>query len=607
MGNRPMSSSGFLDLRAFLDHLRRDDDLVVVDAETDPNLEIAEIHRRVIAAGGPALLFTRVAGSDFPLVTNLFGTARRAALAFGDRPAAFVRRLVELAETILPPTPAKLWGARDVAAAAARIGLSTRRRGPVTDVVTTDVRLDRMPALTCWPEDGGPFVTLPLVYTEHPDRPGHNLGMYRMQVHDARATGMHWQIGKGGGFHYAAAEARGEALPVTVFLGGPPALILAAVAPLPENVPELMLASLIAGSRLPRVAGVGPHPLVADAEFALIGSVAPRVRRPEGPFGDHYGYYSLRHDYPVFSVERLARRSDAIFPATVVGKPRQEDFFIGDLLQDLLSPLFPLVMPAVVDLWSYGETGYHSLAAARVRQRYKREAMASAFRILGEGQLSLTKFLLVTDGAVDLRDIRATLTHVLERTDPATDLYVFSHLSMDTLDYTGPSVNEGSKGVWLGVGEKRRELPVSFHADELPAGCGNVFVFSPGVLVVGAPPYAGEPSAATRFAAHPAFASWPLVVLSDEPRRAAASPMNFLWTTFTRFEPGADIYAASTRVVRHHVSYGSPIVIDARMKPWYPREVSCDPETAALVTNRWAEYFPGRRVEMGDSERGHLD
>jgi UbiD family decarboxylase len=602
-----MADHGIPDLRAFLEYLRRDKDLVVVESEVDARLEVPEIHRRVIAAGGPALLFTRVRGSDFPLVTNLFGTSRRAARAFGPRPLRLVKRLVHLAETIMPPTPAKLWDARDVAVEALRIGLGRATRGPVTEVVTDDARLDRLPALTCWPEDGGPFVTLPLVYTEHPERPGHNLGMYRMHVHDASSTGMHWQIGKGGGFHYAVAEQRNEPLPVTVFLGGPPALILAAIAPLPENIPELMLASLIAGERLKRVSGIGPHPLIANAEFALMGSVAPHVRRPEGPFGDHYGYYSLQHDYPVFRVDRIAHRRDAIYPATVVGKPRQEDFFIGDQLQDLLSPLFPLVMPAVMDLWSYGETGYHSLAGARVRQRYAREAMASAFRILGEGQLSLTKFLLVTDGDVDLHDFRATLVHVLERTNPETDLYVFSNLSMDTLDYTGPTVNEGSKGVWLGVGEKRRDLPREFRAERLPTGCGDARVFCPGVLVAGAPPFSDEPDAAARYAADPAFSDWPLVVVSDEPARACASTMNFLWTTFTRFEPGADIHAGASRVVRHHLSYTPPIVIDARMKPWYPKEVSCDPETASLVTRRWREYFPDRGVEMGDSEKGHLD
>ena len=227
----------------------------------------------------------------------------------------------------------------------------------------------------------------------------------------------------------------------------------------------------------------------------------------------------------MFEIDAIAHRRDAIYPATVVGKPRQEDFYIGDFLQELLSPLFPLVMPAVERLWSYGETGYHSLAAAVVKQRYRREAMSSAFRILGEGQLSLTKFLLVTDRPVDLLDFRATLEHVLERTHPETDLYVFSNLSMDTLDYTGPKVNEGSKGVWLGLGDPVRNLPREFRGGPaLPSDIFDPRVFCGGCLVVGGPPYAADPGAAKRIAAHPAFEGWPLVVLSDEPRRATASP-----------------------------------------------------------------------------------
>jgi UbiD family decarboxylase len=561
----------------------------------------------VIAAGGPALLFTNVKGSRHRLVTNLFGTARRAELAFGERPLRLIKRLVQLVETLVPPTPAKLWGARDVGLELLKVGMRGVSAGPVTERVTRDVRLDTLPVITSWPEDGGPFVTLPLVYTTHPTKHGHNLGMYRMQVHDHRSTGMHWQIGKGGGYHYAVAEALGQPLPATVMLGGPPALILSAIAPLPENVPELLLASLLAGQRLRQVHGVGPHPIVADAEFALIGEVQPGVRRGEGPFGDHYGYYSLQHDYPVFTVKELAYRADAIYPATVVGKPRQEDFFIGDLLQELLSPLFPVVMPAVETLWSYGETGYHSLAAAIVKQRYAREAMASAFRILGEGQLSLTKFLLVTDRAVDVRNFKATLEHILARTRVETDLYVFSNLSMDTLDYTGPEVNKGSKGVWMGLGDPVRDLPREFTASAVPAGVADVRVYCGGCLVVQAPPYQQESDAATRLAKAPAFAAWPLVVLSDDAARATRSDMNFLWTTFTRFEPAADITAADQRIVRNHVSYAGPIVLDARMKPWYPKELFCDPDTARLVDGRWGEYFPARKVEMGDSERGHLD
>ena len=597
----------FPDLRTFLDQLRRDGDLVTVESAVDPNLEVAEVHRRVVAGGGPALLFTNVKGSSFRLVTNLFGTARRAEMAFGERPLRLIRRVVELVETIMPPTPAKLWGARDVGMELLKVGTRRLSTGPVTERVTHDVRLDRLPALTCWPEDGGPFVTLPLVYTTHPDKAGHNLGMYRMQVHDARTTGMHWQIGKGGGYHYAVAEGRGQKLPATVFLGGPPALILSAIAPLPENVPELMLASLIAGERLSQVHGHGPHPLIANAEFALIGDVPPRVRKPEGPFGDHYGYYSLQHDYPVFEVSRIAHRSDAIYPATVVGKPRQEDFFIGDLLQELLSPLFPVVMPAVEKLWSYGETGYHSLAAAIVKQRYRREAMASAFRILGEGQLSLSKFLLVTDQHVDVKNFRATLEHILARTRPETDLYVFSNLAMDTLDYTGPTVNEGSKGVWMGLGDPVRDLPRQFTASDVPQGITDVRVFCGGCLVVGAPSYESERDVVSRIASAPAFTQWPLVVVSDEPERAARSDMNFLWTTFTRFEPAADIHAADRRIVRNHIAYTAPVVIDARMKPWYPKELSCRDDIANLVSQRWREYFPSANVTMGDSERGHLD
>jgi UbiD family decarboxylase len=602
-----MAEGTFADLRAFLEALRAQGDLAVVEAPVDARLEAAEIHRRVIAAGGPALLFTRVRGADFPLVTNLFGTRARAELAFGRRPHLLVRRLAELAQTLLPPSPRRLWDARDVLVEAWRIGTRHGRSGPVSEKVETDVRLDRWPILTCWPEDGGPFITLPAVYTEHPQRPGHNLGMYRMQVHGPRTTGMHWQIGKGGGFHHAAAEAAGAALPVTVFLGGPPALMLAAVAPLPENVPELMLASLLAGRRLDLCPGPGPHPLVTSAELALIGQVPPGRRQPEGPFGDHYGYYSLRHDYPVFEVQAIARRRDAIYPATVVGKPRQEDFYVGDLLQELLSPLFPLVMPGVESLWSYGETGYHSLAAAVVKQRYGREAMASAFRILGEGQLSLTKFLLLTDRPVDLRDFPATLEHVLARTRPETDLYVFANLAMDTLDYTGPRVNEGSKGVWLGLGDPVRELPRQFLPRvPVPSDVTDVRVFCAGCLVVGGPPYAREAEAGARLAAHPAFAEWPLLVLTDEPRRAARSAMNFLWTTFTRFEPAADIHSAARSIVRNHVSLRGPILIDARLKPGFPRELAADEETAATVTRRWKEYFPAG-VEMGDAEAAHLD
>ena len=525
------------------------------------------------------------------MATNLFGTAARVELAFGARPLEFVRRAAGLAHD-MPPTLAKLWRARDLGLQALRVGLNKKRRGAVMEHVDAPPRLTELPLLTGWPEDGGPFLTLPLVLTHSPEDGRPNLGIYRMQRYNDREMGMHWQIGKGGGFHYHEAEARGEALPVTVFLGGPPALTLAAIAPLPEGVSELLLASLLLGERLPLARHLdAPHPLVAEAEFALVGRVAPGERRPEGPFGDHYGYYSLRHDYPVFRCERVFRREGAIYPATVVGKPRQEDYFIGEYLQRLLSPLFPLVMPGVRDLWTYGETGFHALAAAVVKERYHREAMAAAFRILGEGQLALTKFLLVTDTPRDLTDFKGLLEHVLARFRPETDLYVFANLAMDTLDYAGPKVNEGSKGVMLGLGEAVRELPREWSG-EPPAGVREVAVFCAGCLVVGGDGYEKDPDLPKRLAGAAELAAWPLVVLCDRPGEAAATPIKFLWTTFTRFEPAADLHAGEHEIRRNHICYHGPVVIDARMKPWYPGELFPDPEVVKTVDRRWREYFP---------------
>ncbi len=580
-------------LRSFLDALRRENDLVEIEAEVDPYLELAEVHRRVIEAGGSALLFKRVKGSRFPVVTNMFGTARRIEIAFGSKPQQLVRDAVHAFESLLPPRPAELWKQRGLAFEALKLGTSkvkSARRAPVAEVIDNPARLDELPVLTTWQEDGGAFFTLPLVYTEHPVTGKHNLGMYRLHRYDHQTTGIHWQIHKGGGFHYTEAERQNTPLPVTVFLGGAPALILSAIAPLPEDVPELILASLLAGERIKVHKTDAAHRLVAEAEFALVGNVPPRERRPEGPFGDHYGYYSLQHDFPIFNVEKVYHRRDAIYPATVVGKPRQEDFFIGDYLQELLSPLFPLVMPSVRDLWSYGETGFHSLAAAVVRERYAREALVSGFRILGEGQLSLTKFLLLTDTPQDLRDFRKLFEHILARFRPETDLFIFSNVSMDTLDYTSGKINHGSKALMLGLGDAVRELPREFHG-ELPREVKRAEVFCGGCLVVEAASYEREPELAARLANEAAFADWQIIVLHND-ASVAKSSADFLWATWTRFNPASDIYARRTTVKQHHLVYEAPLVIDARMKPSYPAELIVRDDIKKLVDERWREYFP---------------
>jgi len=579
-------------LRTYLDLLAREKEIIAIEAEVDPYLELAEVHRRVIEQGGPALLFTRVKGSRYPVVTNLFGTKKRIDLAFGAKPHKFVREMVQVAEALLPPKPAELWRHRSLAVEFLKLGTRNTSRAPIGEVIDSPARLDELPVLTTWQEDGGPFITLPLVYSENPTTKKHNLGIYRMQVYDAQSTGLHWQIQKGGGFHYTEAERLGQPLPVTVFLGGPPALILAAIAPLPEDVPELVLASLLAGEKIRMTKNPlgGPHRLAAEAEFALVGHARPHERRAEGPFGDHYGYYSLTHEYPVFHVDAVFHRRDAIYPATVVGKPRQEDFFIGDYLQELLAPLFPLVMPSVRDLWTYGETGFHSLCAAVVQERYGREALVSAFRILGEGQLSLTKFLILTDTPQDLRNFPALLEHVLARFVPETDLFVLANVSMDTLDYTSGQVNEGSKAIMLGIGPARRELPREFHG-QLPRNVSVAEAFCAGCLVLQGVPYEQDPDQAARLAKESAFADWPLLILHDD-AAVARSAIDFLWATWTRFEPAADIHAATANVVRHHLAYSGPIAIDARTKPGFPDELEVRDDIGELVDCRWREYFP---------------
>ncbi|MEP7213840.1 MAG: UbiD family decarboxylase [Acidobacteriota bacterium] len=581
-------------LREFIATLEKEDEIVRVEAHVDPYLEIAEIHRRVIDEQGKALLFTKVKGSGFPVVTNLFGTRHRIDLAFGKKPENFVRRAVEAAEKLFPPKLSKLWEYRDLGFTALKLGTKNVRHAPVLEAADNPANLDALPLLQLWHDDGGHFITLPLVYTESPTSGKANLGMYRIQRYNAEETGIHWQIGKGGGFHYFEAEQADRALNATIFLGGPPAMIIAAIAPLPEDIPELMLASLMADGKIATVENPikGHHRLIAEAEFAICGSVPPKLRRPEGPFGDHYGYYSLTHDYPIFNAQAVFHRKDAIYPATVVGRPRQEDFFIGDYLQELLSPLFPLVMPAVRGLWSYGETGFHSLAAAVVRERYGREALSAGFRILGEGQLSLTKFLLLTDKPQDLRDFTAVFEHILARVDWQRDFFIFSQTSFDTLDYASGKINHGSKAIMMGVGDAKRELAREFHGI-LPDGVSRAEVFCGGCLVVEAGKHSGSPDLGQRLARSGAFDDWQVVVIHDD-ADVAKSADQFLWATWTRFDPATDIVAREAIVQNNHIGYSAPIFIDSRMKAHYPAVVEARPDIVKLVDDRWSEYFPSK-------------
>jgi UbiD family decarboxylase len=574
-------------MNQFLDTLRREGELIDVHEELDPRFVIAEIQRRVVAQRGPALMFHKVKGSPFPVTTNIFGSEKRIDLAFGGKPGAFIKDLVHIVEEMLPPKSlGQIWSKKHLVPQALKIGLKGRKNGPVLEN-----RLDStesLPALTCWPKDGGPFVTYPLVYTQHPETGKGNLGMYRVQIQEPKQVGMHIQIHRGGGNHYYAAEKKNQALPAVVFVGGPPALIIAAVAPLPEDVPEVVFASLLMGKKLDviRDPAKAVLPLIAEADFAIYGHIPPHKRAPEGPFGDHYGYYALQHDYPYLEVEHIYHRDNAVWPATVVGRPPQEDHWIAIYLQELLSPLFPVVMKGVKDVFAYEESGVHSLAGAIVHERYYRESFGACLRILGEGQLSLTKVLMATDADLDVRNFKPFFQHVLARCDLRTDVHIFSNISIDTLDYTGVDVNKGSKMIWLGVGEAQFELKDSVPTSFSNSDFGQAHLFCPGALVVKGPAYTEGNNDPERLLEQPEIQGYRMVFLHDDPADAASDDHSFLWNIFTRFEPAGDVYGKH-RIARNHVAFEAPLVIDCRMKPGYPEVLEPDPDTVREVDRIW--------------------
>jgi UbiD family decarboxylase len=584
---------GHLNLGSYLDSLKREGDLHVIDETVDPHLELAEIQRRVVAEQGPALLFTRVLGTQFPVVTNLFGTRRRIELAFGEEPSRFIRRIVEAAQCLMAPSFSKIWNFRDIAKHGFKLGTRVRRSGPVLERLVDPAGLKILPHIQSWPKDGGAFLTLPQVYTEHPVSGRSNIGMYRIQIYDDATAGMHFQIHRGIGFHYHEAEKKEEPLPANIFLGGPPALTLSAIAPLPENIPEVVFVSLLQGEKLSLIRNpdVSALPIVSEAEFAIIGRVPPAVRRDEGPFGDHYGYYSLSHPFPVFEAERIYHRSNAIFPATVVGRPRQEDHYICEYLQELFSPVYPLVMNGVQSVWAYDDAGVHPLAAAVVRDRYPKEAFMAGLRILGEGQLSLTKFLMLTDTPLPLHRFRPLLQHILERADFSTDLFVFSPVSQDTLDYTSGRMNEGSKAILMGIGNSRFKLQATPVAEFKNAAFRAQKVFIPGLLVVEGPPWEENNTRVGQLLEEEAVQPFRIVVLVDDATECVRDEQSFLWTVFTRFEPAADIHAKQCRLERFHPKLSAPIVIDCRLKPWYPPLVEPLSETVERVDALWPKLF----------------
>jgi 4-hydroxy-3-polyprenylbenzoate decarboxylase len=586
----------FHSTRACVDALARAGQLVRIEHEIDPHLEAAEIQRRVYAAGGPALLFTRVKGSRFPMASNLFGTMARAEILFADA-LERVRRVVEL--KVDPSAgmkrPWRYWSAPFTALTMLPRAVSG---GPALEHTC---QLSDLPQLTSWPDDGGPFVTLPQVYTEDPDQPSamrSNLGMYRVQIagnqyERDREVGLHYQIHRGIGIHHQAAIRRNEPLKVSVFVGGPPAMTLAAVMPLPEGLSELSFAGALARRRV-RLAHTHEGVVHVDADFCLVGTVQPGALKPEGPFGDHLGYYSLQHEFPVLRVERVYHRADAIWPFTVVGRPPQEDTVFGELIRALTGPVVPTVVHGVKAVHAVDASGVHPLLLAIGSERYlpyrprtsPEELLTQANAILGFGQMSLAKVVMICAQEdapqLDVQDIPAMFAHVLARIDFRRDLHFQTRTTIDTLDYSGESLNRGSKLVMAAVGEPVRQLAKELPSFTLPEGFSEPRVVWPGILAVKAPRYAREDL--RRFcASFSGLEGFPLIVLVDDSEFAARSENNFLWVTFTRMNPALDIDGVGAFTEHKHWGCTGSLVIDARRKPHHAPPLIEDPEVTRRV------------------------
>ncbi|MEM1060758.1 MAG: UbiD family decarboxylase [Planctomycetota bacterium] len=603
---------GYRTLKDCLDDLERHGRLRRIDVEIDPHLEAAAIHRRVFAAGGPALLFTNVKGCRFPMASNLFGTVERAKWIFRDTLKA-VGHLVDL--KIEPERALKNpLGYLD----AVRPALSMLPRpvgsGPV---LKNTCRLSELPQMTSWPNDGGPFVTLPQVYTEDPAKPGlmaSNLGMYRVQLagNDYKVdgeVGLHYQIHRSIGVHHTKALEKGEPLRVNVFVGGGPAMAVAAVMPLPEGMSELTFAGALSN----RATRMAKHPLggpriAAEADFCISGTIEPETK-PEGPFGDHLGYYAKVHDFPVLKVDAVYHRDDAVWPFTVVHRPPAEDTAFGALIHEITGPIIPTVLPGVRQVHAVDEAGVHPLLLAVGSERYTpygedrrpQEILTQANAILGQGQLSLAKYLMIADGkgepGLDCDDMPAFFRHVLERVDWSRDLHFQTRTTIDTLDYSaGMRLNEGSKVVIAAAGPKRRDLPTGWTGTvPLPDGCDGIYVVAPGIAAIGgrkhAPPEGQRRDPLLRNLAaslddprHP-LADFPLIVLCDDPAFTAESWHNFLWVTFTRSNPSADLDGGGAFYDEDDKHWGcrGSLIIDARLKPWHAAVMEEDPDVTRRV------------------------
>jgi 4-hydroxy-3-polyprenylbenzoate decarboxylase len=591
-------------LEACLLDLEKAGHLIRIKEEVDPHLEMAAIHLRVYEMGGPAILYENVKESKFRAVSNLFGTLERSKFIFRKSLPA-VKKLIKLRANPLEAIKHPIDNFTAGLAAIKALPLKNPIKQPVK---YQEINISDLPLIKHWKKDGGAFVTLPQVYTEDIDKPGifnANLGMYRIQLTGNDYTlnkeiGLHYQLHRGIGVHQTKANKKGQPLKVSCFIGGPPSHSVAAVMPLPEGISEMTFAGLL-GSRRFRYSYDDGFCLSTDADFVITGEVYPNENKPEGPFGDHLGYYSLQHPFPLMRVHKVYAKKDAIWAFTVVGRPPQEDTSFGQLIHEITGDAIPQEIPGLKSVHAVDAAGVHPLLLAVGSERYTpytptkqpAELLTIANHILGTGQLSLAKFLFITGSDtenIDAQDTLSFMTYLLERINFARDIHFYTNTTMDTLDYSGTGINSGSKVVLAAYGNKIRELSI-----EVPTvfndlqGFGSAGLAMPGVVCISSPAYTSAQDAAAEVnvlnaqLVNTTLEGVAIIVLCDDASFTAQTLNNYLWVTYTRSNPSHDIYGIDSFTQNKHWGCNGPLVIDARIKPHHAPVLIKDEEVEKKV------------------------
>ena len=581
-------------LQDFIKYLDSNGELIRIKAEVDARLEVTEISIRALKEGMPALLFENVKGAKFPLAMNVLASDKRIELALGKHPDRLGEELITFMEEAMPPKPKVFFKHAGITK---RIfsTLPKKTCRPTSQEVVINPDLNDIPVITSWPEDGGPFITLPQIFTYDPHDGKRNVGMYRMQIFDGQTTGMHWQIQKGGGFHYYQARKLGREFEIAVALGTDPALLLATVAALPEGIDEVMFSGFLRGKRTRMVKGKSVSIKVpADAEFILEGTVHLTELRMEGPFGDHFGHYSHASKFPVFHINKVTHRKNPIYPATVVGRPPMEDKYLGNATQQVLGPLIRLIHPEICNLWAYYEAGFHNLLVVSVEERYQKEAMKTALSIMGEGQLSLTKCIVTVSEDVNPRDFNAVLTAIRENFDPTYDFIMIPKVPLDTLDFTSYKMNLGSKMIMdatrSGNADKTKasESEIGSLIKTIDNRVLDWNLLGETLLVVSVQDNGRD--VVNKLTKSEELVG-PKIIAVVSPDVDIRNQEQTIWGIFTRFDAERDIMFAEEKLIGISPLFKGKMGIDATWKKGYPAPLVMSDEIVKKVDERWDSYW----------------